>query len=88
MNTAFRKSFARDLKKIKDPDLLERIRKVIEGVEAADDLQEIGGLRKIAGTPNFYRIRVGDYRIGTVVEGDKVDFVRCLPRRDLYRFFP
>ena len=88
MNTAFRKTFARDLKKIKDHDLLERIRKVIEGVERADDLQGISNLKKISGTANFYRIRVGEYRIGTVVEGDKVDFVRCLPRRDLYRFFP
>ncbi len=40
----------------------------------------------MSGTANFYRIRVGEYRIGIVVEGDRVDFVRCLPRRDLYRF--
>ena len=88
MKTTFRKSFERDLKKIKDHDLLDRIRKVIEGVETADDLQGISNFKKIAGTADFYRIRVGEYRIGTVVEGDNVDFVRCLPRRDLYRFFP
>lgn len=88
MNTAFRKSFQRDLKKIKDQDLLDRIRKTIEEVEAADDLQAISNLKKIAGTADFFRIRVGDYRLGTVVEGDTVEFVCCLPRRDLYRFFP
>jgi mRNA interferase RelE/StbE len=88
MNTSFRKSFARDLKKIKDQELLDRIRKVIEAVEEADDLQEIGNLKKMAGTTAFYRVRVGDYRIGIAIEGDTVDFVRCLPRRDLYRFFP
>jgi mRNA interferase RelE/StbE len=42
----------------------------------------------MSGTGNFYRIRVGDYRLGAVVEGDQVEFVRCLSRRDLYRFFP
>ncbi len=88
MKTAFRKSFARDLKKIKDPELLDRIRRVIEEVEAADNLQAIGNVKKIAGSESFYRIRVGDYRIGIAVEGHLVDFVRCLSRRDLYRFFP
>jgi mRNA interferase RelE/StbE len=31
---------------------------------------------------------VGDYRIGISVEGDEVEFVRCLHRRDIYRYFP
>ena len=42
----------------------------------------------MSGTTNFYRIRIGDYRIGVAVEGDTVEFVRCLARRDLYRYFP
>jgi len=88
MRTAFRKSFTRDLKKIKDRNLLDRLRQVIEQVEASENLSSVPDLKKMAGTANFYRIRVGDYRIGIVVEGDCVEFVRCLPRRDLYRFFP
>lgn len=88
MNVSFRKSFQRDVKKIKDAAVRDRVREVVEEVEAAEELQAIGNLRKISGTANCYRIRVGDYRIGIVVEGDEVEFVRCLPRRDLYRFFP
>ena len=88
MTTGFRKSFGRDLKRINDQHLLDRVRRVIEEVEAADDLQQVGKLKKMSGTSNFYRIRVGDYRIGIAVAGDTVEFVRCLPRRDLYRFFP
>jgi mRNA interferase RelE/StbE len=88
MNTTFRKSFLRDLKKIKDQTVLDSVRQVIEEVEAAPNLQAIGNLKKMSGTLDFYRIRIGDYRIGIVVEGDVVEFVRCLPRRDLYRFFP
>jgi mRNA interferase RelE/StbE len=75
MKTAFRKSFARDLKRLKDNDVLERVRQVIEEVEAATNLQGIGNLKKMSGTTNFYRIRIGDYRIGTAVEGDTVEFV-------------
>ena len=88
MKATFHKSFTRDLKKIKDQAILDRIRKAIEQVEAAAALQEIGDLKKMSGTGNYYRIRVGEYRIGVAVEGDVVEFVRCLPRRDLYRFFP
>lgn len=88
MKVAFRQSFARDLKKVRDQVVLDRIRRAIERVERAATMQEIRDLKKISETNNFYRIRVGDYRLGAVMEGGQVEFVRCLPRRDLYRFFP
>jgi len=78
MKTAFRKSFTRDLKKVKDKDILDRVRKAIEDVEAADNVQEIGNLKKMSGTICFYRIRIGDYRIGISIEDEIVEFVRCL----------
>ena len=88
MKVTFRQSFARDLKKVKDQVVLDRVRRAIEQVEGVSTTQELRDLKKMSGTGNFYRIRVGDYRLGTVVEGDQAEFVRCLPRRDLYRFFP
>ena len=88
MKGTFRQSCARDLKKMKDQAVLDRIRRAIEQVEGASTRQEVHDLKKISGAGNFYRIRVGDYRLGVVVEGGQVEFVRCLPRRDLYRFFP
>ena len=88
MKAAFRKSFTRDLKKIKDREILRRVQEAVEEVEASEDLRGIGNLKKMSGTTSFYRIRIGDYRIGLAVEGDTVEFVRCLARRDLYRFFP
>ena len=88
MKVTFRQSFVRDLKKVKTQAVLDRVRRAIEQVEATSTTQEVRDLKKMSGTSNFYRIRVGDYRLGAVVEGDQVEFVRCLPRRDLYRFFP
>ncbi len=88
MKVTFRQSFARDLKKVKTQAVLDRVRRVIEQVEATSTTQEIRDLKKMSGAGNFYRIRVGDYRLGVVVEGRQIEFVRCLPRRDLYRFFP
>jgi mRNA interferase RelE/StbE len=38
--------------------------------------------------PGCFRLRVGSYRLGLFVEGDQVELVRCLHRREIYRFFP
>ncbi|MGA9351150.1 MAG: type II toxin-antitoxin system RelE/ParE family toxin [Anaerolineae bacterium] len=40
------------------------------------------------GYDTFYRIRLGDYRIGIEVLEDKVILVRILHRKDIYRYFP
>ena len=88
MNTTFRRSFTRDLRRIKDRRVLGGVQQAIENVEAADIQSDIANLKKLTNTINCYRIRVGDYRIGIIIEGDGVEFIRCLHRRDLYRYFP
>jgi len=88
MNTTFRRSFTRDLRRIKDRRVLGGVQQAIENVEAADTQSDIANLKKLTNTINCYRIRVGDYRIGIIIEGDGVEFIRCLHRRDLYRYFP
>lgn len=89
MNTAFRKSFRRDLKSLKkNREMLDRIRKKIEDVEEADALEDLPSIKKLSGGDDFYRIRVDDYRIGFAVEDGMVVFVRCLHRREIYRYFP
>lgn len=88
MKTRFRKSFARDLKKVKDAAVAKRIRAIIAQVEAARQLGDLAGVKKLSGSSQVYRIRVGDYRLGVVLDEDVVEFVRCLHRRDIYRHFP
>jgi mRNA-degrading endonuclease RelE of RelBE toxin-antitoxin system len=61
MKIAFCKSFERDLRALRtDHRLPARIRETIEAIEAAPTLQAVPGLQKLSGTPNYYRIRVGD----------------------------
>jgi mRNA interferase RelE/StbE len=84
----FKESFARDLKAIRDKDLLARIRRVIESAEKATILEEISQIRKLREQGGYYRIRIGQYRIGLILEDGNVIFVRCLHRRDVYRYFP
>jgi len=86
--TAFRESFAADLAAITDAALLRRIQRVIEQVEAARTFQQIPNLKRLEASGKYYRIRLGDYRIGFVFEQGAVTFVRCLNRKEIYRYFP
>jgi len=88
VKTEFRASFARDLRDIRDKSLLNRIQAVIESVEQAKSLQDIANATKLQSGDNYYRIRVGEYRIGLVLESSTVVFVRCLNRREIYKYFP
>ena len=83
MNTQFKESFTKDLRKIRDKDLLNRAKAVIETVEQAQSLGQIPNLERLKGWSKYYRIRVGDYRVGLAVEGDVVTFVRFLHRKDI-----
>lgn len=88
MKTAFRESFARDLKNIKDRNLLKRVSRAIEDIEGAASPIDIANLKKLTGPGDFFRIRLGDWRIGLIIRADVVELVRCLHRRDMYRYFP
>ena len=54
----------------------------------ASEYREVAGLRKMTGHNEYYRIRCGEYRIGIVLNGVEMEFVRCLHRREVYRYFP
>lgn len=88
MRTLYEKSFGRDLKKIKDKRLLKQAQKIIAQVESATSIADLQNVKKLEGYTTYYRIRVGEYRIGIeVLEGQAI-FVRFLSRKDIYRYFP
>ena len=89
MNTLFRERFWRDVKKeVKDKKTIVRIDEVIEEALAAASIRDLKNVKKMKGAANAYRIRVGGFRIGIFVEGDVIEFACCLPRKDMYRYFP
>lgn len=89
MKTDFKKSFARDLRKrTNDGDFRAQVKKAIENVEKAETASQITSMRKLQGESGYYRIRIGDYRIGIKIQNDFVTFIRVLHRKDIYRYFP
>ncbi|HEU0015657.1 MAG TPA: type II toxin-antitoxin system RelE/ParE family toxin [Longimicrobium sp.] len=88
MKSSFTSSFLRDVRKLPDEAVREQVRRAILEVEAAPDLRSVPHVKKLSGNGPYYRIRIGDYRIGMSLHDDVVTFVRVLPRRDIYRYFP
>ncbi len=88
MKTEFRKSFEKDVQKLRDPQVLARIKAVILDIENAASLDEISNVKKLTAKGSFYRIRVGDYRIGITTDGELITFIRVLHRKEMYRNFP
>jgi mRNA interferase RelE/StbE len=88
MELEYRSSFTRDLKRVRDADIRGRVHRIIGELEAASAIAEISGAVRIRAEGRYYRIRIGDYRLGIALEGDVAILVRFLHRRDVYRFFP
>lgn len=81
------KSFEKDVSPIKNKLLRSQIANCIESVEQATTLLGIKNLKKLKGGKQYYRIRLGDYRIGLIIKADTVTFVRLLHRKDIYNYF-
>ena len=88
MKVEFLSRFGRDIDKIQDASIKNKLASIIEQIEQAKSLADVNNLKKIVGYKNTYRIRIGDYRIGIFFEKDTVEFARVVHRKDIYKFFP
>ena len=78
----------KDLAKV-HPDYRERIETpVFEKIPATENLFAEFDVRKIRGYQDYYRIRVGQYRIGCRVEEGALTFYRVKSREEIYGVFP
>lgn len=88
MKVEYHRSFERDLRNVRDPSLLRRLKTVLLNLEEAEDLESLPGVKAMTGHPSYFRIRLGDYRLGFKRSGDGVRVIRFLSRAEIYRKFP
>ncbi len=88
MKVDFKKTFLKELEKLKNKSLKNSIYNSIIQVELAESISELKNIKKLAGFEIYYRLRVGDYRIGLKLENDTVNFVIFEHRKDIYKTFP
>ncbi|MCE6991297.1 type II toxin-antitoxin system RelE/ParE family toxin [Dyadobacter sp. CY323] len=64
---------------------------LIDTFENAKSIDEISDIRKMAGYKKYYRVRIGDYRVGVKFETTTIKILYVLtvqPRGDFYKTFP
>lgn len=89
MKILIEKSFTKDVDKIKNEKLLQNLSNIITELENSKSLREISYIKKIKGYKTFFRIRIGDYRLGIEeIQGKGLCLIRFLHRKDIYRYFP
>lgn len=88
MNVKFEYRFEKDLHAVKDKKLFSKIKKIIIGCKNSDNVSQIKDIKKLKGYDTFFRIKIGDYRIGIEIIKNELIFVRFLHRKDIYKFFP
>lgn len=89
VNTQYIPSFIKDLKALKSTPYYESIKKfAFEEIIEISSFAEITNIKKLQGYDNAYRIRIGDYRLGIIFDGETLIFERVLHRKEIYRYFP
>ena len=85
----YKKTFLKDLAKLPS-DYREQVGSLVfEKIPKLNKPSEISDLKKMKGYQDYYRIRIGDYRVGCKVEKEgQVIFYRVKSRNDIYKVFP
>ncbi|MGP8216839.1 MAG: hypothetical protein ACLQQ4_14835 [Bacteroidia bacterium] len=85
MELRFSGKFYKDID-INNRKVLDAVRDTISNVENAGNISQINNLKKLEKYKIHYRIRVADdYRIGIIIRGNVVRFVRFGHRNIFYK---
>ena len=89
MEILYGKKFSKDLDVLRnDPDTRKRLLEIIQKIKEIKSFSDMKGVRKIQGYSNYFRIKLGDYRLGMKLDQNRIELIRFLHRREIYRRFP
>lgn len=88
MNINYEKSFLKDIQKLNDKKVAAKLKDFISSLEEKENLQNIPNIKKLKGYDNYYRLKIGNYRLGFSYQDNEIDIIRFLHRKDIYKLFP
>ena len=89
MKLLYGKRFSKDLDAIHhEAKVKKKLLELIEQIKETDSLAYLKGVRKIEGYQNYFRIKVGNYRLGIKLTKKRIELIRFLHRKEIYRRFP
>lgn len=85
----YKRTFLKEMARL-PTDVRERVESIAFGEEIQHDPFLAGRAQKLTGYSIYYKIRVGEYRIGLQIDAElkTIEFQRVLHRREIYRRFP
>jgi len=86
MEVEFLRSVEKDLSKV-DLGTRRKVLRIVLALEEAGSLDELHPIKQLSGYKDAYRVRIGEYRLGQYLMGNKVQLARLLHRKEVYRFF-
>jgi mRNA interferase RelE/StbE len=87
MKVELTKRFAKELEKLPRKIQLNVVDS-IENLMEANSFSEIDDFKALSGYTNFYRIKLGQYRVGLFWSGDAFLVERIGVRGDFYKSYP
>ena len=88
MKASFNRAFLKELSNIPSRTRLKIENLVFQEVSGYSSLTDIPTIKKLKGYKHYYRIRVGDYRIGIKIIDNEISFERVMHRSEIYKRFP
>lgn len=88
MQKVIKETFIKDIKNLNDDKLKQNLSKIIKQIETTEHLFLLDNVKKLNGYDKYYRIKVGNYRIGIYYDKNVIFLVRFLHRKEIYRYFP
>ncbi len=88
MHVITARHFEKDAMKQLSKSLQLQLADIIDQLRNVRLLDEISNLKKLRGYKTAYRIRLGNYRIGFLLEDNIIKLSRIMHRREIYRYFP
>ena len=89
MDILYGKRFSKDLDLIRnEPKVRKRHLELIKKIKEISALTDLKDVKKIEGYSDYFRIKVGDYRLGIKLRKNRIELIRFLHRKEIYRRFP
>ena len=87
MQIELTRKFQKQVENCNDKHIKSKILAIVQAVIASENLNEFPNLKKLTGYKNFYRIRLGNFRIGLVIEDKTIVFAAFDHRSDIYKYY-
>ncbi len=85
----YTRTFLKELSRL-PKSIRERVEQIAFGADIQADPFLKGKVQKLSGYQTYYKLRIGQYRVGLKIDPEKqsIEFQRVLHRREIYRKFP